>query len=41
MTKTLSLTASFQDRYDSLAVEPVKKNDTLLMVGISVSLGPK
>jgi len=41
MTKSLSLTASFQDRYDNLAQEPVKPNDTLLMVGITVNLGPK
>jgi putative salt-induced outer membrane protein len=41
MTKTLSLTASFQDRYDSLAEAPIKPNDTLLMVGISLNLGPE
>ena len=41
MTKTLSLTVSFQDRYDDLAVSPIKPNDTLLMVGVSMSLGPK
>ncbi|MET3106559.1 putative salt-induced outer membrane protein [Oxalobacteraceae bacterium GrIS 2.11] len=40
MNKTLSLTASFQDRYDNLAQAPIKPNDALLMVGVSMNLGP-
>ncbi|WP_374265794.1 YdiY family protein [Zoogloea sp.] len=39
MNKTMNLTLSFQDRYDSLATSPAKQNDTLLIAGVNVKFG--
>lgn len=39
MTKTMNLTLSFQDRYDSMASSPVKQNDTLFIAGVNMKFG--
>ena len=39
MNKTMNLTLSFQDRYDSLATSPAKQNDTLFIAGVNVKFG--
>jgi putative salt-induced outer membrane protein len=39
INKTLSLRVSFQDRYNSLSQEPIKRNDTLFFTGINVKFG--
>ena len=39
INKTMNLTLSFQDRYDSLATSPAKQNDTLFIAGVNVKFG--
>lgn len=39
LNKTMSLNVTLQDRYDSLAQAPVKKNDILFFTGINVKFG--
>jgi putative salt-induced outer membrane protein YdiY len=41
MTKTLQMTLTFQDRYSSIAVSPVLKNDALLTAGVAYKFGPQ
>jgi putative salt-induced outer membrane protein YdiY len=41
MSKTLQLTVSLQDRYSSIAVAPVLKNDVLLTAGVAYKFGPQ
>lgn len=39
LNKTMSLSMTLQDRYDSLAQDPVKNNDLLFFTGINVKFG--
>ncbi len=39
LNKTLSLSVTLQDRYDSLAPAPIKKNDIIFFTGINVKFG--
>ncbi len=39
LNKTMSLSVSLQNRYDSLSQAPVKKNDLLFFTGINVKFG--
>jgi len=39
LNKTMSLSVTLQDRYDSTAEAPVKKNDLLFFTGINVKFG--
>jgi putative salt-induced outer membrane protein YdiY len=39
INQTLSLKVSLQDRYDSLAEEPIKPNDLLFFTGVNVKFG--
>lgn len=39
LNKTMSLSITVQDRYDSLAQAPIKKNDILFFTGINVKFG--
>ncbi|NTV10263.1 MAG: DUF481 domain-containing protein [Zoogloea sp.] len=39
--ESISLTVTLQDRYDSLAQAPVKRNDLMFFTGLNVRLGPK
>ena len=41
MTKTLQMTLTFQDRFSSIAVSPVLKNDALLTAGVAYKFGPE
>lgn len=39
LNKTMSLSVTLQDRYDSLSQAPIKKNDILFFTGINVKFG--
>ncbi|MBI1394736.1 MAG: DUF481 domain-containing protein [Betaproteobacteria bacterium] len=41
MTDRFKLTMSVVDRYDSLATDPIKKNDLIVFAGVSYQYGPK
>ncbi|HUN94155.1 MAG TPA: DUF481 domain-containing protein [Burkholderiaceae bacterium] len=41
MTKRMQLTVALQDRYSSLAVSPILKNDVLLTAGLTYKFGPQ
>ena len=39
INKTMSLKVSLQDKYDSLAEAPIKRNDVLFLTGVNVKFG--
>jgi len=41
MSRALQLTVALQDRYTSIAVSPVLKNDVLLTAGVAYKFGPQ